>query len=153
VSVGGGYWCARVHNARASQHCRLSHWIECHSTSCAGRAAPCQDWVEGIYTHLQSQAGCAPVPLSRLGIVVKKPAGVGKQQKLLPLLMADARFHWYEAPDESQKRQVVVLAVAVKTEEGFLPEVLETVFALMLFCGRELMTLVRRHRAASFLWT
>lgn len=102
---------------------------------------------------MQSQAGCAPVPLSRLGIVVKKPAGVGKQQKLLPLLMADARFHWYEAPDESQKRQVVVLAVAVKTEEGFLPEVLETVFALMLFCGRELMTLVRRHRAASFLWT
>jgi hypothetical protein len=105
-----------------SQHCRCSHWVEEHSKSCPGRAAPCQAWVADIHTYLQSQAraGGEPVRLSHLGLVVKRPAGVGKQQKLLPLLMADARFHWFEAPDESKK---AYLAVAVKTEGGQLPEV------------------------------
>ena len=66
--------------------------------------------------------------LSQLGLVVKRPAGVGKQTKLLPLLMADTRFHWFEAPDEGK---TAYLAVALKTEDGHLPEVKHLLQELM----------------------
>jgi hypothetical protein len=74
-------------------------------------------------SFLLSKNGAA-VPLSELGLQVKRPPQLAKKSKLLPVLQADARFKWYELPrrpDDASK--VIYLAVAVAGPTGVLAEV------------------------------
>jgi len=61
------------------------------------------------------------VALAELGLRVKRPETVPKKTKLLPLLQADVRFKFYEAPTQAQGAdQICYLAVAVTSETGQL---------------------------------
>ena len=56
------------------------------------------------------------MPLSEIGLRVKRPENVPKKTKLAPLLHADARFKWYQQPGA----EAHMLSVAVESETGQL---------------------------------
>ena len=111
-----------------TSHCRMAHWAMGHNVACSGskdaQRESCGTWVAAVHSFLQSKNG-APVPLSELGLRIKKPAHIGKKYKLLDVLQADSRFKWYKAAQKTNGHgscSSAYLSVAVEGASGMLQD-------------------------------